>query len=62
MCTNGFVNINTLDDIINYKRNILYYWKYKFLKIFLKGKTKERYITKRFLYKEKIRNAKNYIK
>lgn len=36
-----------LDDICNYKKNILKYWKYKLLKPFTFVKTKEPYKTKK---------------
>lgn len=51
-----------IQNIINFNKNILKYWKYKFLKNFVWGETKERYVFKKQLYKDKIRNARLFIK
>lgn len=52
----------TLKNIFQYKKNILRYWKYKLLRNFVFGSTKERYITKKQIYKNKIMHAKALVK
>ncbi len=54
--------VGAIYDIKHYKQNILKYWKYKFFKNFVWGKTKKRYGFKKRFYKDKIRNARQFIK
>ena len=51
-----------LSELFNYKKNVLKYWKYKLFSNFSLGRSKERYLSKRFMYKQKINNAKKMIK
>ncbi len=59
---NGQAIIDLILDIKNWRKNILYYWKYKALKNILLGNSRTRYVNKARLYKSKIRNAKPYVK
>lgn len=52
------LNIQKYVNLINYKKNVLKYWKYKFFKNFVTGKTKERYGIKKAHYKNLVRDAK----
>lgn len=45
-----------------YKINVLKYWKYKFLKNFVFGKTRKRYAVKKYIFKQKINSAKAILK
>ena len=47
-------------DLEHWHKNVLSYWKYKVLRNFSFGKTKEKYIQKKYIYKQKIWNAKAY--
>lgn len=49
-------------DVVNWNKNILKYWKYKFLQNFVVGKTKTRYLNKKYYYKARIKNARELIK
>ena len=49
-------------DVVNWNKNILKYWKYKFLQNFVVGKTKTRYLNKKYYYKARIKNAREFIK
>jgi len=74
MCTNtintsnGIINrkisaiYETIQNVVSWRKNILQYWKYRFLRNFVFGKTRERYSKKKHLFKEKIRNARQYLK
>ncbi len=54
-------NAELLRDVALYRKNVLKYWKYKILTNFVTGKTKSRYRLKKRLYKQKVRNVKNFI-
>lgn len=58
MCDKNKPTIDLLSDIKHYRSNVLRYWKYKILQNFVFGKTRERYTTKKYIFKTKIRNAK----
>lgn len=45
-----------LDNLKNYRKNLLKYWKYKILLNFVSGKTKQRYKIKKKIYKQKIKS------
>ncbi len=45
-----------------YRENILKYWRYKFLYLISQGKKKEHYKNKKAACKEKIREAKNFLR
>lgn len=49
-----------LNILKNYKKICLKYWKYKILRNFVFGKTKDRYIAKKRKFKEQIRALKGY--
>ena len=52
----------TLKNVVQYKKNVLKYWKYKIFSNFVFGKTKDRYRHKKYVYKQKIRSVKKYFK
>lgn len=47
-----------LSDALNYRKNVLKYWRYKILSKITLGKTKKHYQDKRLKWKQKIKNAK----
>ena len=51
-----------ISAVKNYRKNILNYWKYKILRNFVFGKTRQRYITKKAILKDQIRQAKQFRK
>lgn len=51
-----------LNDLEHWNKNVLSYWKYKLLRNITFGKSKEKIIEKKYAYKQKIWNAKNYKK
>ncbi|MFI3300973.1 MAG: glycosyltransferase [Candidatus Gastranaerophilales bacterium] len=51
---------NLLFDVYNYKKNVLKYWRYKFIKTFSFGKRRKWYKEKMIAIKIKIKNAKNF--
>ena len=54
----GTVSKEEMKLVLNYKKNYLKYLKYKILKNFVKGKTKQRYKEKQKILHEKIRAAR----
>ena len=52
------------DRTDDYKKSYadLTYWKYKFLKNFVFGKTRKRYAVKKYIFKQKINSAKAILK
>lgn len=59
--TNNYFS-SVICDLEHWNTNILSYWKYKLLRNFTFGKSKEKIIQKKYAYKQKIWNAKNYKK
>ncbi len=55
------INKDTIINLFNWHKNCIKYWKYKFLKNFVFGKTRERYNYKKYLYKDRIRRVKEFI-
>ena len=51
-----------LNDLEHWNKNVLSYWKYKLLRNITFGESKEKIIEKKYAYKQKIWNAKNYKK
>lgn len=58
----GTVSKEEMKLVLNYRKNYLKYLKYKILKNFVKGKTKERYKEKQKIWHEKIRAARKLMK
>lgn len=58
----GTVSKEEMKLVLNYKKNYLKYLKYKILKNFVGGKTKERYKEKQKIWHEKIRAARKIMK
>lgn len=54
------IDTSCISDAINWNKLCLQYIKYKFLGKILFGKTRQRYKQKRYIYKERINNAKKY--
>lgn len=61
MCKN-YITPELIKNAIQYRKNLFKYWKYKLLNNFVFGKTKERYLNKKYIYKEKIRRTKELLK
>ena len=53
-----FITQKDFTDIIEYSQNYKKYIKYKILKNFAFGETRNRYKRKQYVYHEKIRNAR----
>lgn len=58
----GTVSKEEMKLVLNYKKNYLKYLKYKILKNFVGGKTKQRYKEKQKIWHEKIRAARKLMK
>ena len=58
----GTVSKEEMKLVLNYKKNYLKYLKYKILKNFVGGKTKQRYKEKQKIWHEKIRAARKIMK
>lgn len=52
---------NDICAMLNLSKNLMKYWKYNILKNFVFGKTRQRYKNKKALYKEKIKQARQFI-
>ena len=62
MCSYSSVPIEIFKDVLQYKKNLIGYWKYKLLRNFTFGKQRQRYINKKHLLKHKISVAKNVMR
>ena len=58
----GTISKEEIKLVLNYRKNYLKYLKYKILKNFVKGKTKERYKEKQKIWHEKIKAARKLMK
>ena len=62
MCSCSSVPVEIFKDVLQYKKNLFGYWKYKLLRNFVFGLQRQKYIDKKHILKHKISVAKNIMR